>query len=441
MKHESTTQALVDLARSIQDAEGLNVRRKIILEQANAAGIDDKVIYKNFCRPECRSLQARGQYNMAAIIATLNGERIATPSQHIPSPPRPRVTIPIATPVPVSEPVGDEPVTSKQETVEPLNLASHAYVMEESSYVPDVDPFYVKWGNHTTLTQILKSEQFFPVYVSGPSGNGKTLMVEQICAKLKRKFIRINLTSETDEDDLLGGFRLQDGNTVFAKGPVIRAMEEGAVLLLDEIDRATNKIMCLQSVLEGKSVLLKKICETIIPAPGFTIIATANTNGRGDDNGRYTAASLLDEAFLERFPIIMNQKFPTEAVEMKIVLQSMTKYGCIDADFATKLVGWAKIIRKTFDDGGIDDVISTRRLDHTVKTFAILGSRATAIALVTNRFPQETGEAFIELYSKIDAEIHNELTTRAEAGPFPSQDFTIRQSSPHSRGHQSSPHL
>jgi len=379
MAHLIKDESLTHLMQSIMADHGASVSRSQILTAAAAAGIEDKMIYKHICKPEFRTAK-RGHYNIAKIL----GDE------------------------PVSAPAADQPpspiIQRRAIETKTLEMAPmHSHVLDEATYIPHIDPFYVRWGHHSTLEKIIKSEQFFPVYVAGPSGNGKTIMVEQLCAKLKRKFIRVNLSPETDEDDLIGGFRLQDGDTVFAKGPVIRAMEEGAVLLLDEIDRATNKIMCLQSILEGNSVLLKKICQTVYPAPGFTIIATANTTGRGDEDGRYTAASLLDEAFLERFPIIVKQPFPSRTTELKIVLCSMERYNAMDEDFATKLVDWAKIIRQTFDAGGVDDVISTRRLDHTVKTYAILGNRKAAIALVTNRFAAETSEAFEELYSKIDA--------------------------------------
>lgn len=273
----------------------------------------------------------------------------------------------------------------------------------ETGYIPVVDPHYIKWGAFSDVESIIKSKRFYPVYIAGPSGNGKTLMVEQACAKAKREFVRVNLSPETDEDDLIGGFRLLDGNTVFMKGPVIQAMESGAVLLLDEADRATNKIMCLQSILEGKPILLKKTGEVISPAPGFTVIATANTNGRGSEDGRYTAASILDDAFLERFVITINQPWPTKTIEKKIVLGAMEKHSCIDEDFAEKLVTWTRIIRATYENDGIDDVVSTRRLDHIIQTFGIFNDRIKSITLGVNRFSNETSTAMVDLYTKIDA--------------------------------------
>jgi MoxR-like ATPase len=227
-------------------------------------------------------------------------------------------------------------------------------------------------------------------------------MVEQACAKLKKEFIRVQINPETDEDDLLGGFRLINGETVFAKGPVLKAMENGAILLLDEIDRATNKIMCLQGILEGKPVLVKKTGEIVSPAPGFNVIATANTKGKGSEDGRFTAASIIDEAFLERFTISIDQAFASMGIEKKIILKHMEKFNAQDMDFAEKLVTWADIIRKTFYDDGVDEVISTRRLCHIVQTFSIFENRAKAIDLCISRFDEDTKSAFLDLYTKVD---------------------------------------
>jgi cobaltochelatase CobS len=243
---------------------------------------------------------------------------------------------------------------------------------------------------------------FYPVYISGLSGNGKTFMVEQAAAKAKREFIRVQINPETDEDDLLGGFRLINGETVFSKGPVLKAMENGAILLLDEIDRATNKIMCLQGILEGKPVLVKKTGETISPAPGFNVIATANTKGKGSEDGRFVAASIIDDAFLERFTVAIDQQFPSAKTEKKIVLNHMEKFGSSDDTFAEKLVTWADIIRKTFYDDGVDEVISTRRLCHIVQTYSIFNDKLKAIELCIARFDDDTKAAFLDLYTKVD---------------------------------------
>ncbi len=281
-------------------------------------------------------------------------------------------------------------------------LSMQSIVNQEKTFA-SVDPTFVPWGFFKDVSKVIKSEMFYPIYISGLSGNGKTFMVEQSCAKLNREFIRVQINPETDEDDLLGGFRLIDGETVFAKGPVLKAMENGAILLLDEIDRATNKIMCLQGILEGKPVLIKKTGEVVNPAPGFNVIATANTKGKGSDDGRFTAASIIDEAFLERFTISVDQKFPSKSIETKIVLNHMSKFNSIDGEFADKLVTWADIIRKTFEDDGVDEVISTRRLCHITQSFAIFGNKLKAIDLCISRFDDDTKEAFLDLYTKVDS--------------------------------------
>ena len=276
-------------------------------------------------------------------------------------------------------------------------------VNEEKTYA-SVDKTFVPWGAFSDIVKIVKSNMFYPTYISGLSGNGKTFMVEQACAKVGKEFIRVQINPETDEDDLLGGFRLINGETVFSKGPVLKAMENGAILLLDEIDRATNKIMCLQGILEGKPVLVKKTGEVVAPAEGFNVIATANTKGKGSEDGRFTAASIIDDAFLERFTISVDQEFPSLNIEKKIVLKHMAKFDAIDSDFAEKLVVWADIIRKTFYDDGVDEVISTRRLCHIVQTFSIFNKRDKAIDLCISRFDNDTKEAFLDLYSKVDAD-------------------------------------
>ena len=276
-------------------------------------------------------------------------------------------------------------------------------VNEEKTYA-SVDKTFVPWGAFSDIVKIVKSNMFYPTYISGLSGNGKTFMVEQACAKVGKEFIRVQINPETDEDDLLGGFRLINGETVFSKGPVLKAMENGAILLLDEIDRATNKIMCLQRILEGKPVLVKKTGEVVTPAEGFNVIATANTKGNGSEDGRFTAASIIDDAFLERFTISVDQQFPSLNIEKKIVLKHMAKFDAIDSDFAEKLVVWADIIRKTFYDDGVDEVISTRRLCHIVQTFSIFNKRDKAIDLCISRFDNDTKEAFLDLYSKVDAD-------------------------------------
>ena len=298
------------------------------------------------------------------------------------------------------------PKGSKLKTAAPSMVKGVESVSNDEVFVPDYDETFVPWGNFAEIVKVLKSGMFYPTFVSGLSGNGKTFQIEQACAKLNREYVRVQISPETDEDDLIGGFRLIKGETVFQKGPVIKAMEAGAVLMIDEIDRGTNKIMCLQGVLEGKPVLIKKTGEVIIPKDGFNIIATANTKGKGSEDGRYSGASVIDDAFLERFTITLEQTFPTMQTEEKIVMKHMQKFEAIDEEFAKLLVGWADAIRKTFYDEGIDEVISTRRLCHIVQTFSIFGKRDKAIALCVNRFDDDTKTAFIDLYEKVDATIN-----------------------------------
>ena len=268
----------------------------------------------------------------------------------------------------------------------------------EVSYIPEKDDSYVQFGNYVSVRKVVASNKFYPIFITGLSGNGKTLSVEQACAAAKRELIRVNITIETDEDDLIGGFRLIDGDTVWHNGPVIDALERGAVLLLDEIDLASNKILCLQSVLEGKGVFLKKIGKYVKPANGFNVIATANTKGKGSDDGRFVGTNILNEAFLERFPVTFEQEYPTAAIETKILINN----GC-DQEFADMLIKWAGVIRKTFFDGGVDEVITTRRLVHIVQAYQIFGDRLTAITNCVNRFDDDTKQSFLDLYTKVDA--------------------------------------
>jgi len=276
----------------------------------------------------------------------------------------------------------------------------------EEVFVPEKDSTFVKWGYFSDVSKIIKSKMFYPMYVAGLSGNGKTMMIEQACAAAKREYVRVQITPETDEDDLIGGFRLLDGETVFAKGPVIKAMEAGAILLIDEIDRGSNKLMALQGVLEGKPVLIKKTGEVVHPAPGFNVIGTANTKGQGDDAGRFISASIIDEAFLERFTITLEQPYPSASVEKKIVKNHMEKFGANDSEFVDKLVAWGQAIRKTFLDGGVDEIVSTRRLCHIIQTFSIFNDRMKAIELCVNRFDEDTRSGFLDLYTKIDADVN-----------------------------------
>ena len=290
---------------------------------------------------------------------------------------------------------------------------------ETQNLIPSPFEGFVPWGHCATIKKVIQSKMFYPVFITGLSGNGKTLMVEELHSKLKRELIRVNITIETDEDDLLGGFRLIDGETKFVPGPVIQAMERGCTLLLDECDLGSNKLMCLQPVLEGKGVYLKKVNKWVTPKAGFNVMATANTKGKGSEDGRFIGTNILNEAFLERFAVTIEQPYATAATEKKIVLGSMKKYGSVDDEIATNLITWAEVIRKTFYDGGVDEVISTRRLDHIVKAFAIFGDKMKAIELCVARFDEDTKASFMDLYTKIDAGINpmEEIVTEEET-PF-----------------------
>ena len=270
----------------------------------------------------------------------------------------------------------------------------------KQNLIPEKDDNFIKFGNFNDIKKVIQSKIFYPTFITGLSGNGKTFGVEQACAQLGRELIRVNITIETDEDDLIGGFRLVAGETVWHNGPVVEALERGAVLLLDEIDLASNKILCLQSILEGKGVFLKKIGKYIKPAAGFNVVATANTKGKGSEDGRFIGTNVLNEAFLERFPITFEQEYPTPTTEIKILNKL-----CADAEFCKRLADWADIIRKTFADGGVDEVISTRRLVHIIKAYNIFGDKAKAIQICLNRFDDETKQSFQELYDKVDADV------------------------------------
>jgi hypothetical protein len=293
-----------------------------------------------------------------------------------------------------------------EEPKEPV-VSQAAFVVSSlvGNIVPDKDPVFVPWGSFTDIKKIVSSKAFYPIFVTGLSGNGKTMNVSQACAATNRECIRVNITIETDEDDLLGGYRLQDGQTVWQNGPVIEAMERGALLLLDEIDLASNKIMCLQPILEGNGVFLKKINRFVKPSKGFNVIATANTKGQGSDDGKFIGTNILNEAFLERFPITIEQAYPTNKIETKILLNVMSDKGLtkdVDSEFAKSLVTWADIIRKTYYEGGVDELISTRRLVHIVEAFSIFKNKMKAIEMCTNRFDLDTKTSFLDLYTKID---------------------------------------
>ena len=280
-----------------------------------------------------------------------------------------------------------------------------AYVVSSltGNIVPTKDSVFVPFGNYTDVKSIIASGKFYPIFITGLSGNGKTMSVTQACAQLKKELIRVNITIETDEDDLLGGYRLKDGQTVWQNGPVIEAMERGATLLLDEIDLASNKIMCLQPILEGSGIFVKKINKFVKPQSGFNVIATANTKGQGSEDGKFIGTNVLNEAFLERFPVTFEQAYPQTKVEKKILNNTLKAAGKTDDKFVDKLTTWADVIRKTYFDGGVDEIISTRRLVHITQAYAIFDDKMKAIKMCTNRFDDDTKNSFVELYTKVDS--------------------------------------
>lgn len=303
--------------------------------------------------------------------------------------------------------VDKKEVVSKPKVVEEKNdtVSEAAYIVSSltGDIVPKKETTFVSFGNQPDLKSIIKSGMFYPVFITGLSGNGKTLGVTQACAENRRELIRVNVTIETDEDDLLGGYRLREGQTVWQNGPVIEAMERGAILLLDEIDLASNKIMCLQPILEGSGIFVKKINKYIKPLKGFNVIATANTKGQGSEDGKFIGTNVLNEAFLERFPITFEQKYPSVKIEERILIKNLEKSGKKNKDFCQKLVTWADVIRKTYFDGGVDEIISTRRLVHIIQAYTIFNDKQKAIEVCTNRFDDDTKNSFVELYGKVDA--------------------------------------
>ena len=289
------------------------------------------------------------------------------------------------------------------DTTAPKTEAAYIVSSLTGNIVPSKDPLFVNFGNYTDVKNIIKSGQFYPMFITGLSGNGKTMSVTQACAELKRELIRVNVTIETDEDDLLGGYRLKDGQTVWQNGPVIEAMERGAVLLLDEVDLASNKIMCLQPILEGSGVFVKKINKFVKPKSGFNVIATANTKGQGSEDGKFIGTNILNEAFLERFPVTFEQSYPTSKVEKKILSNILKSVGKKDDKFVNNLTTWADVIRKTYFDGGVDEIISTRRLVHITQAYSIFNDKLKSIQVCTNRFDDDTKNSFVELYTKVDS--------------------------------------
>ena len=384
---------------SKKDIMTLNKRQTALLESMANAGVTSPVTRQDIvnacedsgayaCPPSWLTQDSarkcgRGLYDCPEL-SQFGGDTSA-PSDEIPAP--------VVTPSPV--------IQGAVESVDaPCNMVMGMTGGERASLVPDRFSGYVAWGHFSDVEKIVRSRQFYPIFITGLSGNGKTLMVEQICAKLKRECYRVNITRQTDEDDLLGGFRLINGETKWCDGPVVSAMRNGGVLLLDEIDLGSANMMCLQPVLEGKGVFLKKIGEWVRPAAGFTVFATANTKGKGSDDGRFVGTGIMNEAMLDRFPVTMEQPYPTKATEKKI----LGKAGCDDVDFATHLTAWSEIIRKSFYEGAVDEIFSTRRLVDIVNAWKIFGDKTKAIAMCLARFDDDTKEAFLSLYGKVDAD-------------------------------------
>ena len=365
------------------------------VEQFGAGSIISEDSAKQVLKTICRSGFGLGHLKQSGMLMK-SGEYqlpISIESKKVVKTKTKKVSKSIPTPAPVVvESVAEESVMSLMATN-----------MEMQNLVPSAFEGFVPWGHFATIKKIVESSMFYPVFVTGLSGNGKTLMIEQIHAKLKKELIRVNITIETDEDDLLGGFRLINGETKFVPGPVIEAMERGCTLLLDECDLGSNKLLALQPVLEGKGVYLKKVNKWITPKEGFNVMATANTKGKGSEDGRFIGTNILNEAFLERFAITIEQPYANAATEKKIILGSMKKYNKVDKEFATNLVTWAEVIRKTFFEGGVDELISTRRLDHIAKAYAIFDDKMKSIELCVSRFDEDTKSSFLDLYSKIDA--------------------------------------
>jgi len=368
-------------AAIVKYGEGAVLAKKTITEVAEENGLKFPFWLTDTRRMGAFTKVGKDTYRLPA----LNGGEGATVADVIPAPV-------VNTPAPIE--------TKKVES-DTLDMSTY---FNPAELIPKKDPLFVAHGHFSDLVKVLQSRKFYPVFETGESGTGKTYMTEQACAKLKREFIRVNITVETDEDDLLGHYALIDGNTVWQDGPVVIAMERGAVLLLDEIDLASNKVMCLQPILEGKGVYLKKINRMVKPTAGFTVVATANTKGKGSEDGRFVFTNILNEAFLERFPITMEVGYPAAQTVKKIVNKVLDSLGVPDTDFAEKLVNWANAIRKTFYDGGIDEVIATRRLVHISNAFAIFRDRMKSIEMCVNRFDEDTKTSFLDLYSKIDAE-------------------------------------
>ena len=326
---------------------------------------------------------------------------------------------------PAPKQTAEVPAAAAAMVAQVVNIASRRATNLTASFVPDRNETYVPFGFYNDLRDIIKSRIFYPVYITGLSGNGKTFMIEQVCAALKREMIRVNITKRTDESDLIGSYELVDGSTIRREGPVITAMRRGAVLLLDECDLGTEDILCLQPILEGKPYFDKKTGEVVHPAAGFNVIATANTKGKGSDDGRFIGTNLLNEAFLERFAITVEQEYPPAATERKILEKNFAILGITDAIFIDRLITWAEVIRKSFSDGAVDEVISTRRLVHISKAFSIFNNRLKAIEMCLNRFDTDTKNAFLDLYTKVDVDATPAPVVDVNPAPIADKTFDI----------------
>ena len=416
---ENPKAAFLDLASAHFGVNGEFANREML---AFAAGLTQFVKADWNWVFDAQNKIGPGKYRLPASAPESKRKKVKTVQTPAPS---------VSTQPEMALPRQPTPQTSHEPATNVVAFNPNAVSSFSHAEIPARDVHFVPFGEFKDIHEIVKSAAFFPVFISGMSGNGKTFMVEQACARAKRPMVRVQMSPETDEDDLIGGFRLIDGETKFMKGPVLRAMEEGALLLIDEADRANpGKIMCLQGILEGKQYYVKKTGEIVDPKPGFNVIVTANTKGKGSDDGRYVAATVLDDAWLERFPITIEQDYPVKSVERRILTSVITdgdpkSLKEEDKTFIESLTDWSEMIRKTFDENGIDDVVSTRRLVHIVKTYRIFGDRMRAVNLCTNRFDLETKTSLRQLYTKIDATAIAAATqaqTTPEAGATSGQD-------------------
>lgn len=390
--NRAATQTAFILAALKISRDNAIIDRTTVLSAARAAGVANPAWLTN--DPANRA--GRGYYRIPAdkiaVAKSLNTTPVAERK------PTTAVTVPSASAAPVVAAAAQG--TSNSLVDATLSLAA---IAECGDCIPQKDALFVAYGHYDTVKRIIGSRRWAPSYVVGPSGCGKTYAYQQACADLKREYYEVQITTETTEDDLLGGFRLVNGETKFIYGPVTLAMMRGGFLVLDEIDQATSKVMCLQQVLNGKPVFLKKINQWVKPAEGFNVGATANTKGNGDDTGRFVGANPLNVAFRDRLSgMCFVADYPTPAVEKKILNKAMAVAGVDDAEFAALLVDWAGMIRKTNREGGLDETMTTRRLVQIAQNLSILGERTLAVELGINIYDEITREAMLSLFQKID---------------------------------------